>query len=708
MIDRLQAHPRLLLAVVCVVFGVSATFVHPLGIAGVDEYRNADWLNCRSFDALTRRALLEDGEFPLRTHLLGGGFPVAAHPSDGSWAPTIVAVLLFGDVVGTKINLLLFLIAGAWGVHALARRFAGCSEAASLLAGALFAVSGWLPSMWLVGFYNQVFYLLAPAVLHLLLTHRPLWGGLLLALVLQQGGLAFPAVVFFLSVAAWGMAAAESAEADDGVAGAWGGPFAVLLLGTSAPAFARGLESPAAVVLGWGTAALLTAATPRMRRFARALLPWVGRLALLLVVCCSLGAARLAGIVLLEGEDTYTHELQRRDALWFPDLDEPPMPPEERFYDSPADFVIALSGRVPARTEYGEMHGRDTAPVEYEYAWLGLTPPFVGLLFVGLGLALRGDRRRQLVAGLGILFALISFGWRAPPDLHFLMTWGVPPLDRLAQPLKYWNFFVLLPGVLLVGVAVDRLPRREVAIPVVALLLVWPFVQNRATLAELFLVERPAGPPAERYLQVATVAEEAWVERGEQRIRALSDEAYLREYVRPTEATEYWNVRRGLGVVDHYGSLVLPEHAIPATYLTLDGVAVPNPRYRGEAWVDGPGTVESVVVGHNRIVVEATLEAPGTVVVNQNWLEGFTADVGEVGDRDGLLAVALPAGRHRATLRYRPGGLLAGFGISALSWIFWGVLALRPVVSRRRARATGAPSGDDAPATVPPPPTTST
>jgi hypothetical protein len=47
---------------------------------------------------------------------------VAAHPIDGSWAPTIVAVLLFGDILGVKLNLLLFLIIGVLGVHAIAQR----------------------------------------------------------------------------------------------------------------------------------------------------------------------------------------------------------------------------------------------------------------------------------------------------------------------------------------------------------------------------------------------------------------------------------------------------------------------------------------------------------------------------------------------------------------------------------------------------------
>lgn len=696
-----MARPRLLLVLLCVVFGVSAAFVNPMGIAGSDEFRNNDWLNCRSFDVLTRRALLEDGEWPLRTHLLGGGFPVAAHPSDGSWAPTIIAVLLFGDVVGVKLNLLLFLIAGALGMHALARRWLGLSEEASWIAGALFAVSGWLPSMWLVGFYNQIFYLLVPGILWLLVSSgdrsepraggpgEPVWrlllGGMLLAFVLQQGGHAFPAVVFFLGVVVWGLSAMDSATDGEGALSTWGLPSLALLTCTSALAFAKELPAGWPLAVAAAAVAGMTLKAGRMRRFARALVPWGGRLVLLLAVCCSLGAARLAGLSIMEGADgKYEHRLQRRDALWFPDPQDSPIATEERFYNSIPDFVQALAGRVPRETGYTISWGRQGEPTDYEYAWLGLTPPFVLLMFAGLVLAVRRDRRGQLIAGVGVLFSLVSFGWRAPPDLHFLLTWGVPRLDSFAQPIKYWNFFILLTGVLLVAISVDSLPRRKLALPAVALLLLWPFVQNRATLAELFEYERPAEPEVDSFHQMAMVAEEWWVERSEADIRTMSDKLHLRDYVRPRIATEYFNLRRGVGTADHYGSIVLAEHTVPAMYMTLEGRAISNPRYRGEAWLgNGRGGVTGIDIGHNRMSVDVQADTTSTVVINQNWLEGFSTDVGRLtAPVDGLLAVEVPAGMHRITLTYRPRTLIRGFLISGASLVGW-TLAMGMLLRRR-------------------------
>jgi len=695
------ASPRtaawVLLALVVAFAGV-AMFTHPMGIAGHDEFRNNDWLNCRSFDVLTRRAILQDGEYPLRTHLLGGGFPVALHPSDGSWAPTIVAVLLFGDVIGVKLNILLMMLAGAWGVWAIARRWLGLSAEGALLAAALFALSGWLPSMLLVGFYNQLFYMLVPPALYLVVTSagrpsRLIGAGLLLWMILQQGGHALPATAYFLGLVAWLLAADEAAEEGDGAARTWLGPLGLLLLGTAPLAFARELGTPWPVLVGWGLAGALIWRRPRLRRFARALAPWGARLALVLVVACTAGALRLVGVTAMESVGTYEHRLQRRDALWFPNPKDPADDIEEKFYESLPELLRGLSGRVPGDVEYGMEWGRQGRPLEKEYAWLGLTPPFVLLALAGMVVALRRERRSQIQALLAGLFALICFGWNAPPDLHFLLTWGVPRLDSFAQPLKYWNFFVLLSAVLLAPMALealaDRLPeaRRKILWGVAAALLAWPFVQNRGPLAELFEHERPAAEEVEAFRQSAMVADPWWVEQGEVRIREMSDRLYLRNDVRPKAGTEYFNLRRGVGTVDHYGSLVLREYAVPAEYVTLQGEVLPNPRYRGEAWFQwGQGRIDSVDVGHNRIVLEVQTEGPARIAVNQNYDPGFSVDGGGLEIVHGLLGVHVPGpGRHRITFRYRGWSVIGGLGFSLLSLAGW--LVALVVLKRKEATA---------------------
>ena len=72
----------------------------PDGFLSGDSYRDNDWLTDRFFDLAARKTLLEEGAFPLRSHLIGGGYPTLGQPFDGSWAPTLLAILLFGPVLG--------------------------------------------------------------------------------------------------------------------------------------------------------------------------------------------------------------------------------------------------------------------------------------------------------------------------------------------------------------------------------------------------------------------------------------------------------------------------------------------------------------------------------------------------------------------------------------------------------------------------------
>ena len=677
-------------------------FAELQGIASADEFRNNDWLNCRSFDVLSRRAILQDGEFPLRTHLLGGGFPIAAHPSDGSWAPTIVAVLLFGDVVGVKLNLLLLFFAGALGTWALSRQFLGLSPPAALFAGLLFAFSGWAPSMLLVGFYHQAFYLLAPGILYLLLTSpgrpaRLLVAGLLLCFVLQQGGHAFPAIVYLLAVSCWLVAADEAAGDEPGPLSRWGPPLGLLLLLCAPLAVARETHRAWPLLAGWLPALALLAGLPRMRRMVRALLPWAGRTALVVVVACSLGAPRLAGLLMLEEDGEYSHHLNRRHADWFPDLQAPSDLDYEVFYEGPVDFVRGLTGRVPAQADYRTEWGRQVGPVDKEYAYLGLTPYALLLALIGVFVGLR-DRRSSLVAVAALLFTLISFGWHSPADFHFLLTWGLPYLQDFAQPIKYYNFFILLSLVCLAAVALERLlgrlpeglPRRG-AMGVAFALLLLPFFQNRAPLGELFAEPRPA-PEEEPGYQVAMVGEPSWLENDAVTIREMGLFAHLRGCVRPIEATEYNNIRRGVGTIDWYGSLVLGEAASPSSYLTLAGEVLENPAYpKSEAWAEGPATIEGLRIRHNSIEVDVDVQGDeARVVINQSWLEDFESSEGRIVDVDGLLGVALE-GQGSRTLRlvYRPRPLLWAFAVAGISLLLW-VVALVMLLRRGRSLDGGA------------------
>jgi hypothetical protein len=87
------------------------------------------------------------------------------------------------------------------------------------------------------------------------------------------------------------------------------------------------------------------------------------------------------------------------------------------------------------------------------------------------------------------------------------------------------------------------------------------------------------------------------------------------------------------------------------------------------------GTIRRVKWTPNAIELEAILKRPSTVVVNQNWQPGWSASLGTVRSKNGLLAVDLPVGTSHFTVRMWPisctiglGMMIVALGVTALLW----------------------------------------
>lgn len=665
------------LAVVAVLFALPM-FATPDGFVSGDAWRENDWLNTRLFDMLARDTILRDGVFPLRSHLVGGGFPTLAHPSDGSWAPTLPVMLLFGHVLGTKLVLAAFLFLGGLGIFLLCRDVLRLSLGASGVAGGLMLVSGWAPSMVLVGFWNQVFSLLGPLILWCLLARTPrrlLLGGFLLAMLLQQGGHAFPALCVALGIAALAASAHDSRS----------GPTASLgLLLTTAPlAFATVLELPFLALLAVVGPVVLARHAP----LRQAALPRLRDLSIVIATALSLGAARLTGLLYLDQlGGRYGHSLSRHDAWWFPvgrpfSLLAPHIGERGtesfrggQFYESVGTLMDALLHRAPAEMPYRMEFGRLGSPMDFEYAWLGIS--WVGVLLVGLGLVAALHQRRFALLAVTGLAAAVCFGPNLPPDLHFLVIGGLPFAGDLAQPLKYWNVFLLLTLVLVAGVGVHGAEKRWRWAPVVlAAALVVPALQNREALREAFSQARPALPAVAQYEQVALIADLTRLADEPTAIAQEVESKRLREYRRAPSATGYDLTRAGVGLISWYGTLELPEKAIPDRWVTPEGESRANPHAPGPVWLEGQGEVVDWDIGANAMRARVRAPLGGVVMFDQEALGGghdWLVGGGDLIAVRGLLGVRIAAAPEReVTLTYRPPLLRGGLLVSALSLLGW-------------------------------------
>ncbi len=120
------------------------------------------------------------------------------------------------------------------------------------------------------------------------------------------------------------------------------------------------------------------------------------------------------------------------------------------------------------------------------------------------------------------------------------------------------------------------------------------------------------------------------------------------------------------GVVNGYDPLPIEAHVLP----------VGHPDYKGEYYLAGnQGRIEETSWTPNRLVYRCELEGPDILVVNQNFDPNWRSDTGRIVRHQGLLAVALPAGRYHVTLTYRPLSFFLGCAVlligAAVCILFW-------------------------------------
>ena len=146
------------------VFGVyaSAFLTSPWAITW-----NDDWTQIFAFAAFLRDSLL-DGELPVRSPWLGGGFPILGHPEYPVLSPFTPLVLLVGPILGVKLIVLVVLAAGAVGTFLYCRDTLGTAPESAAMASSLLIASGWTTAILESGNYPQIHYFWLPLMAWLL------------------------------------------------------------------------------------------------------------------------------------------------------------------------------------------------------------------------------------------------------------------------------------------------------------------------------------------------------------------------------------------------------------------------------------------------------------------------------------------------------------------------------------------------------------
>ncbi|MFC1752194.1 hypothetical protein ACFL96_02225 [Thermoproteota archaeon] len=155
---------RLFLIFIVVIIGIP---LYSYVFTGDRVHLSDDMMQEYLSHGIFRESILKYKRFPLWSPYIGGGYPLYAHPHDASMVlPLTIPVLLFGEVLGIKINILILYLLGILGVFLCSREFFSGNKFAVFLATLIYAPSVFFVNRLMSGNYNELFIFAFPFILY--------------------------------------------------------------------------------------------------------------------------------------------------------------------------------------------------------------------------------------------------------------------------------------------------------------------------------------------------------------------------------------------------------------------------------------------------------------------------------------------------------------------------------------------------------------
>lgn len=179
-----------------VIFGLAAIYYTLPLLINLDYWGVRDWDLFLTIAGAPAASLLDYAQFPFWNPYLGGGNILFHHPEVGVLTPFFLLYLLFGAVVGLKLQVLLGYFIGLYGGHRLARQLGISNLAAVMVAFAYFG-SVHFALHFAEGHMPFTHFCFLPWFIALVLgagkdSRQLIWASLVLALMILGNGAAIP------------------------------------------------------------------------------------------------------------------------------------------------------------------------------------------------------------------------------------------------------------------------------------------------------------------------------------------------------------------------------------------------------------------------------------------------------------------------------------------------------------------------------------
>ncbi len=115
---------------------IAAAYCFPF-LGNISNWGGLDWDQYMFWHEAPRVSILQYGQFPLWNPFAGGGNVLLAHPQSCFLSPFFILTLVFGAVIGVKLEMTLLFLIGLFSADRLGR-YVGLSRGASFLSACIF------------------------------------------------------------------------------------------------------------------------------------------------------------------------------------------------------------------------------------------------------------------------------------------------------------------------------------------------------------------------------------------------------------------------------------------------------------------------------------------------------------------------------------------------------------------------------------------
>ncbi|MDP2749605.1 MAG: hypothetical protein Q8O89_02105 [Nanoarchaeota archaeon] len=174
-------------------------------LQNINNWGIRDWSFFQVSTGILKKSLVENHQVPLWDPFSCGGRPLISNPQAAFISPLSITILLFGEIIGLKLNMLFLMIFGGIGCYCLARELK-IGKISALLVPLVFTFSSYYSAYLVEGHYWNIVYGLFPFAFYFFVRAQKeikflIISGLLIAFMLFEGhsyGIAFS--VLFLGI----------------------------------------------------------------------------------------------------------------------------------------------------------------------------------------------------------------------------------------------------------------------------------------------------------------------------------------------------------------------------------------------------------------------------------------------------------------------------------------------------------------------------